>query len=1755
MSVSIDFKARDQEVTAAFKRIDASIRKLSGATNQLNSRLGSVNTANTAKLATHMKIAADNTSHMNTQMTRTVSLLKTAIIAATAFGVAMMSGFSLTKAGDNLTMLENRLALIVGRGKELGDVRKQLLEISKATRTTMADSTNLFGSLGLSLKDKYSTEKILGLVKSVQYATKISGQSPESSQAALVQFSQAMAGNFHGAGQELQSIAEQAPMILIAIARGMKMTTTEVRKLAAEGKLTTDMVAEALLSQKDDLARQAANIAPTVASSWSMAADAMGIYFGEVNRAIGLNAFLSRKFEAIANYFREHAETIGDTIRGLINPWARTIRDIIDYAQALWPGVQDAIMTFVNGVKDMFQELYMWLVGNSKWKDTINEIIAYAGRLWAGVKGYFLAFSDNVKKVFAGIKNYLAHTDYLTVFIQALTAIKLLFLGFMAMTTSGSAGLLYRIMFGASALNLAVMLGALPLLADGIRKLGVWLANIDQKLTGGKITTALVAIFGEDGLGGILLDMALSIKTGFVEAYDFVSGTLTDIGSGIGRFFTAVKSYDYATLVDPIKSFFLAFSNFDGTQVVFVATTAIAALFSTTIRTIFVSTLKRAFSVAMLSVFNFISVDKVLGAYVSSGFYTLYNLLLGSARRLSYGKVGEIIANLFVPSPGDTERIIPKISRAIGNALMSVGAGLGAVLIPSLFPSLSDEDAAAMVQGYATQLGAALGVALVLVFSSTIRGALWKAFKFMLGTGDSALAGFTDKLRGQFFKRFFLSIGTAFAGWNLGKLLADSLGLGQSSLIGIAVQLGSAFGAALATNAIYALVAGSAKGKAAMTVATSGGGRSKKSGGGQKSGTGMSIGGMLMNIAIGSMLSTMLVDPLIEYMTGRPLDATGELASIIATSLGLTILQGLSMPNGSTIAGNLKVGASKYAQKMVFAGVFGAIGAQMAQRMIESGGITSDAGVAAAYAANIIAAEMAGMFASHLTDMFVARLRRVDWSKFRARVATGIKRIFKSTTLLGSAVGLALAAPVARATAADYSGWEAFGVYVGISIAGALAGGIATAIATKGVSLVGQAIAMLLGPGVGAYLIANAASIGGMLAAPLAQVISVAFTGEGLVESFVGAEYKGIARFADLLIAAIGAALGAVALGFAGWAVVVAAIIGGIVYYLARVVIGKEQMQVIAQKIADAIGEAIAIAVIAVDAIKLAWTDPAEAKRMGHEFINAFFEGIKTIGTALNDWFRAQFGWGTGDPVKDGNTLNEARGRLSTAKTVRDKETAIIDFRRAEINFGSTLGATGGVGGAAYNSLSNAGQESARLADYRAQFDALNSMVTNLAMSTINTSDRGALNYLDGQIQVAQGQMEILQPKIDALQISVSSATISAGSMVMQGSPRAGQVIYVPQMAPEVDSTRRASGGFVWGAGSETSDSIPAMLSNGEFVINAKASKKFSGLLKQINSGKISKFKDGYTAGNTVQAQPQSFLDIVTGQPLVYISSEKAKEAEKDLSGARATTTRVTTTASRHETWLAERTKNNAKQLEESVWELQAALKEATVMNEDYYLQVGVDGARTMAESFKTNLSGFISGELSFKDAILGVMDTFTSQIISGFTDSFVNNIFNGLDLNTVFSNLFKGNAGLGAAAGTATGAGGGGGLFSFIGDLLGLADGGHVLGTGTGTSDSILARLSNGEFVMNAASTKRWLPLLQELNDSGGKMPKFADGGHVGAPKQLHSRNLPSRSTEQHFNINVTGDVSVQTRKEIVKMIPDIAAGVNMTNRERGNR
>lgn len=63
---------------------------------------------------------------------------------------------------------------------------------------------------------------------------------------------------------------------------------------------------------------------------------------------------------------------------------------------------------------------------------------------------------------------------------------------------------------------------------------------------------------------------------------------------------------------------------------------------------------------------------------------------------------------------------------------------------------------------------------------------------------------------------------------------------------------------------------------------------------------------------------------------------------------------------------------------------------------------------------------------------------------------------------------------------------------------------------------------------------------------------------------------------------------------------------------------------------------------------------------------------------------------------------------------------------------------------------------------------------------------------------------------------------------------------------------------------------------------------------------------------------------------------------------------------------------------------------------------------------------------------------------------------------------------------------------------IPGFRDGGPISGPGTGTSDSILARVSNGEYIMPERRTREYLPVLESMR--AGDFPAYAGGGLIDA-------------------------------------------------------
>ncbi|RZI91680.1 MAG: tail length tape measure protein [Pseudomonas sp.] len=100
----------------------------------------------------------------------------------------------------------------------------------------------------------------------------------------------------------------------------------------------------------------------------------------------------------------------------------------------------------------------------------------------------------------------------------------------------------------------------------------------------------------------------------------------------------------------------------------------------------------------------------------------------------------------------------------------------------------------------------------------------------------------------------------------------------------------------------------------------------------------------------------------------------------------------------------------------------------------------------------------------------------------------------------------------------------------------------------------------------------------------------------------------------------------------------------------------------------------------------------------------------------------------------------------------------------------------------------------------------------------------------------------------------------------------------------------------------------------------------------------------------------------------------------------------------------------------------------------------------------------------------------------------------------------------------------GGGALLAAFALIKGFSTGGYVSGSGTGTSDSIPARLSNGEFVVNAKATSRNRDLLEAINSN--ERVSFA-GENVSVNKISSSGEQSGAAQQTNVYVNLVQDQS----------------------------
>ncbi|MBA1179533.1 tape measure protein [Pseudomonas psychrotolerans] len=171
------------------------------------------------------------------------------------------------RATDPIKQIDAQLKNATSTTAEYSRAQEELLRISEETQTPLATNVGLYARMSPALKEAgRSQTEALGVIEAVGLTLKISGASAEESAGAILQFSQAL-GSGVLRGDEFNSVAEQSPRLMRALAEGMKVPVSALRDLAAQGKLTADIIVDALTKQLPSLRQEAEGFGNTYAGA------------------------------------------------------------------------------------------------------------------------------------------------------------------------------------------------------------------------------------------------------------------------------------------------------------------------------------------------------------------------------------------------------------------------------------------------------------------------------------------------------------------------------------------------------------------------------------------------------------------------------------------------------------------------------------------------------------------------------------------------------------------------------------------------------------------------------------------------------------------------------------------------------------------------------------------------------------------------------------------------------------------------------------------------------------------------------------------------------------------------------------------------------------------------------------------------------------------------------------------------------------------------------------------------------------------------------------------------------------------------------------------------------------------------------------------------------------------------------------------------------------------------------------------------
>lgn len=203
---------------------------------------------------------------------------------------AQTTGRQILELADSMTTTRARLDLMNDGLQTTAELQDMIMESANRSRAAYSTTADAVSKMGIMAGDVFSSnEELIAFSELINKQFTIAGTSAAGIDAAMLQLTQAMSSGVLR-GEELNSVFEQAPTIIQAIADYLGVPIGKIREMAAEGQITSTIVKNAMLASADEINAKFAAMPMTFSQVWTIAKNIALEAFTPVLTLIGQGA-------------------------------------------------------------------------------------------------------------------------------------------------------------------------------------------------------------------------------------------------------------------------------------------------------------------------------------------------------------------------------------------------------------------------------------------------------------------------------------------------------------------------------------------------------------------------------------------------------------------------------------------------------------------------------------------------------------------------------------------------------------------------------------------------------------------------------------------------------------------------------------------------------------------------------------------------------------------------------------------------------------------------------------------------------------------------------------------------------------------------------------------------------------------------------------------------------------------------------------------------------------------------------------------------------------------------------------------------------------------------------------------------------------------------------------------------------------------------------------------------------------------------